>query len=76
MGLGERMSTCAEIRVLNIYQIFPRGNVFAGNFFFLLFPFFLSGETVNSEFPMLDVSDVSTPKMGESFVSQKHLQSS
>lgn len=49
MGFGVRMSTCVETRIFNIYHNFPRDNVSAGNFFFL------SGETINYELPMLDL---------------------
>lgn len=37
--------------------------------------FLLSGETVNSELPTLDVCDISTTDTGESFVLQEHIQS-
>lgn len=47
MGFGDRMSTCAETRIFNIYQNFPRGNVSVGNFLSL------SGETINSELLVL-----------------------
>ena len=57
-------------RIFNIYRIFSRGNIFAGSFFF-----FFSGENINSELPVLDVCDISTTDIGESFVLQEHVQS-
>ena len=37
--------------------------------------FFLSGETINSELPMLNFCDISTTDTGKSFVLQKNTQS-
>lgn len=54
-GLGDGMANCAETRIFSIYQIFPRSNVFAGNFLPLVKHKILC---VNSELPKLDVCGV------------------
>lgn len=64
------INLCWDVESLIFTESFPQVTSLLAPF-----SFFFSGENVNSELPVLDVCDISTTDIGESFVLQEHVQS-
>ena len=64
------INLCWDVESLIFTESFPEVTSLLDPFSFLF-----SGETINSELPVLDVCDISTTDIGESFVLQEHIQS-